>query len=500
MRVVIPRPDVDIHDIVHTNGCQTHRMPAELDDLHQPFSEPRAISPAERRERGKRARGPVPRRSHGRYEPAPDRPDPIELLREQDTNRIPDLVPLRYQRMLQTPFTFFRGGAAIMASDLASTPRTGFTVQACGDAHLSNFGVFASPERRLVFDVNDFDETLPAPWEWDVKRLAASVEIATRWRGFREADRQAAVVATVGEYRRAMLDFAGQGDLAVWYAHLVVDEAGPRLRASAPPADRRHAEKMLTRARTRDHLDAFTKLIRDIDGQPRFISDPPLLVPIEQLFSIASAQEFEADVQRALANYHHSLTADRRHLLAGYRFAHLARKVVGIGSVGMSAWVVLMIGRDDSDPLILQLKQAQASVLERYVGPSAYANAGQRVVVGQRMMQAASDIFLGWQRITFNGVERDYYVRQLRDWKGSVDVEQMGPTGFIEYGRLCGWTLARAHARSGDRIAIAGYLGQSSTFDDAIVEFAARYAEQNEHDHQALLTAVASGRVTAASA
>ncbi len=473
-------------------------MAAQLDDLHHPFTEPRAISVADRRERGKNARRRVPRRSHATYEPAPDRRDPIELLHEQDANRIPELVPLRYQRMLETPFTFFRGGAAIMAADLSATPRTGLTVQACGDAHLSNFGVFASPERRLVFDVNDFDETLPAPWEWDVKRLAASVEVATRWRGFAESERTGAVTAMVGEYRRAMLEFAEQGDLAVWYAHLAVDEAGPRLRSSAAPADRRQAEKMLTKARTRDHLDAFAKLIRVVDGQPRFINDPPLLVPIEELYPAASAQDFEVDVQHALSNYHHSLTADRRHLLAGYRFAHLARKVVGIGSVGTSAWVVLMIGRDDNDPLILQLKQAQASVLERYVGASGYANAGQRVVAGQRMMQAASDIFLGWQRITFDGVERDYYVRQLRDWKGSVDVEQMGPSGLVEYVRLCGWTLARAHARSGDRIAIAGYLGSSDTFDRAIVEFAARYADQNEHDHRALVAAVASGRVIAA--
>jgi uncharacterized protein (DUF2252 family) len=458
------------------------------------------LTSAERAERGKAARVEVPRESHALFEPPPDRPDPVALLEEQSAGRVPDLVPVRYGRMMVSPFTYFRGAALPMASDLATTPVSGLAVQACGDAHLSNFGIFGSAERRLVFDVNDFDETLPGPWEWDVKRLAASMEVAARGRGFPSKQRRAIVGATVASYRRAMRAFAGMSDLEVWYAHADMDQlqaqVGPRLKAR----QRKQVSKGLAKARTRDSMQEVGKLTRMVDGRPRIISDPPLLVPIDELLSSQSDRKsLESQLSDLIGRYRRTLETDRRFLLDQFQFADMAHKVVGVGSVGTRCWIVLMLGRHDTDPLFLQVKEAGESVLCGFAGASKFANQGQRVVAGQRLMQASSDIFLGWQRIEngLDGKSRDFYVRQLRDWKFSLDIEGMVPRGMGLYGELCGWTLARAHARSGDRIAIAAYLGGSDAFDQAITRFAGAYADQNEIDHRALLRAIASGRIPA---
>jgi uncharacterized protein (DUF2252 family) len=458
------------------------------------------LSSAERAERGKAARAEVPRESHALFEVPPDRPDPVALLEEQSAGRVPDLVPVRYGRMMVSPFTYFRGAALPMASDLAATPVSGLPVQACGDAHLSNFGIFGSAERRLVFDVNDFDETLPGPWEWDVKRLAASMEVAARGQGFSGKQRRAIVAATVASYRRAMRSFAGMSDLEVWYAHADMDrlqsEFGSRMKAR----QRKQVSKGLAKARTRDSMQEVGKLTRTVDGAPRIISDPPLLVPVSELLgSQADRKLIESELSDLIGRYRRTLETDRRYLLDQFQFADMARKVVGVGSVGTRCWIVLLLGRHDADPLFLQVKEASESVLSRFAGASKYANQGQRVVAGQRLMQASSDIFLGWQRTEtgLDGQARDFYVRQLRDWKFSIDIEAMVPRGMSLYGELCGWTLARAHARSGDRIAIAAYLGGSDAFDQAITQFAGAYADQNEIDHQALVAAVAAGRITA---
>jgi uncharacterized protein (DUF2252 family) len=460
------------------------------------------LTPAERAARGKAARAEVPRDSHAEFDPPPDRPDPIALLEEQAKARLPDLVPVRRGRMMVSPFTFYRGAALPMASDLASTPVSGLAVQACGDAHLSNFGVFGSAERRLMFDVNDFDETLPGPWEWDVKRLAASLEVAARGNGFPGKQRREIVTAAVARYRQAMRQFAGMTNLDVWYAHADMDRLRAQFASQLQPRQRKTVEKGLAKARTRDSMQEVAKLTRVVDGRPRIISDPPLLVPINELMAEEPSQAaIEEQFAALLAKYRRTLETDRRFLLEQFEFCDMARKVVGVGSVGTRCWIVLLLGRDDSDPLFLQVKEAEASVLSRFVGASKYANQGQRVVAGQRLMQASSDIFLGWQRIEagLDGRQRDFYVRQLRDWKFSVDIENILPAGMRLYGELCGWTLARAHARSGDRIAIAAYLGGSDVFDRAIAEFAAAYADQNERDHQALVDAVASGRIVAES-
>jgi uncharacterized protein (DUF2252 family) len=454
-------------------------------------------TPAERAALGRAARSGASRSSHATYEPSAQRPDPVSLLEQQAATRVPELVPIRYGRMLSSPFAFFRGAALVMASDLSTTPVSGIAAQLCGDAHLSNFGVFASPERQLLFDLNDFDETLPGPWEWDVKRLATSVEIAGRDNGFTPAQRRSAVVATVAEYRRAMNEFAGLRNLEVWYAFVVVDQLWTAVAGQVDAETAKRAGKMFAKARTRDHLQAFAKLVEIVDGEPRFVSDPPLLVPVDELLDEAGARALEGQVAAALRSYERTLATDRRHLLDGYQFVQLARKVVGVGSVGTRAWVALLLGRDAGDPLILQVKEAQPSVLEAFTRRSRYANQGQRVVAGQRLMQASSDIFLGWQRVSLEGDSRDCYVRQLRDWKGSVEVDQMAPPAMTAYGRLCAWTLARAHARSGDRIAIAAYLGPGVVFDDALGDFAAAYADQNERDFAALGAAAAGGRVVA---
>ena len=458
------------------------------------------LSPAERAARGKTARAEVPRESHAEFDPPADRPDPLDLLEEQEVSRVPELVPVRHGRMMVSAFSYFRGAALPMASDLATTPASGLAVQACGDAHLSNFGVFGSAERLLVFDVNDFDETLPGPWEWDVKRLAASMEIAARDNGFPGKKRREIVRATVASYRQSMRDFAGMTNLDVWYAHADLEQLRDQIASQMRARQRKALGKGIAKARTRDSMQEVGKLTQLADGRRRIIADPPLIVPIDDLLPQQTDRKaFESQLADLIGKYRRTLETDRRYLLEEYEFADMARKVVGVGSVGTRCWIVLMLGRDGSDPLFLQVKEAETSVLSRFVGTSKFANEGQRVVAGQRLMQASSDIFLGWQRIEagLDGQTRDFYVRQLRDWKLSLPIEQMVPRGMRLYGELCGWTLARAHARSGDRIAIAAYLGGSDVFDEAICQFAGAYADQNETDYHALLAAAASGRITA---
>jgi uncharacterized protein (DUF2252 family) len=458
------------------------------------------LTPAERAERGKTARSAVPRDSHAAYDPPADRPDPVGLLERQAATRLHDLVPVRYGRMLASPFSYFRGAALSMAADLAATPVSGLAVQACGDAHLANFGVFASPERALVFDLNDFDETLPGPWEWDVKRLAASLEVAGRGNGYPSGLRRKVVTAAVGRYREAMRSFAGQGNLAVWYARAETRALREQFGSQLAAREQRQADSAVAKARTRDSLQALAKLTQQVDGRPRIVADPPLVVPLSDLIADSADQaELETELRKLIGGYRRTVETDRRYLLEQFEVADMARKVVGVGSVGTRCWIVLLLGRDASDPLFLQVKEAERSVLEDFAGDSEYANHGERVVAGQRLMQAASDIFLGWQRsqVDPDGRPHDFYVRQLRDEKFSADIEAMTAAGMRAYGELCGWTLARAHARSGDRIAIAAYLGQAAIFDRAIAEFAASYADQNERDHQALTAAAASGRVTA---
>jgi uncharacterized protein (DUF2252 family) len=456
------------------------------------------LTPAERSARGKAARAESPRSRHGEWEPWAERPDPIALLEEQAASRVEELVPIRYGRMAASAFAFFRGAAYVMASDLAATPRSGLTVQLCGDAHLSNFGGFASPERDLIFDVNDFDETLPGPWEWDLKRLAASIAIAGRDRGFTRREREQAVRATVAQYREAMRNIAGLGNLDIWYSR--VDRAGllARLEQEATAQQVKTFRKTTEKALRKDNARAFARLAHTVDGEPQIVSDPPLIVRIEDLLPRERAQEFQESMHELLRSYRASLPHDRRQLLERYRYADLARKVVGVGSVGTRAWVVLMLGRDDGDPLFLQCKEAQPSVLEPFLGRSEFDNHGRRVVEGQRMMQSASDIMLGWLRTKgIDDVTRDFYVRQLWDWKSSANIEAMAPPGLALYGRMCGATLARGHARSGDAIAIASYMGRGDTLDRALARFAETYADQNERDHHALVDAIASGRVTA---
>jgi uncharacterized protein (DUF2252 family) len=460
---------------------------------------PGRLTPEASAAKGKAARTAAPRFSHAAFNPGADRPDPVALLEEQAKTRVPELVPVRWGRMLVSPFTYYRGAALPMASDLAGTPVSGLAVQACGDAHLSNFGIFGSPERRLVFDVNDFDETLPGPWEWDVKRLAASLEVAGRDNGFTGKQRRDIVLAAVARYRLAMRRFAGMTHLEVWYAHADVEQARAEIDAQLTLRQRKTIDKGMVRARTRDSMQAVAKLTSVVDGRPRIRSDPPLLVPaIELVPDDAVREAYAVQMASLIAGYRRTLETDRHYLLGRYEFCDMARKVVGVGSVGTRCWIVLMLGRDSGDPLFLQVKEAEQSVLSRFVDASKHANQGQRVVAGQRLMQASSDIFLGWQRTEagLDGRARDFYVRQLRDWKFSLDIPAMRPIGMRGYGELCGWTLARAHARSGDRIAIAAYLGGSDVFDKAIAQFAVAYADQNERDYQALQDAAATGRIT----
>ncbi len=482
----------------------------------------------ERVEHGRRAREHTPLDSHTGWQPAADRPDPVALLDEQNRTRDADLVPVRHGRMMVSPFTFYRGAAAVMAADLNGTPTAGLDAQLCGDAHLSNFGAYASPERKLLFDVNDFDETLPGPFEYDVKRMAASFTIAARNNGFSKNDARDATTAAVSAYREAMAAFAQMGTMQLWYAHLDEDDLMSSLRTAlaapgyqdtkgkkkakgkgeksgkAKKGDKaldkaaKTAAKTLQKAHSRDSLQALSKLAEQVDGKYRIVSQPPVVVPLRDLTAVygiapEDTNQMIADQFRA---YRATLQEDRRRLLERFEVVDVARKVVGVGSVGTRAFIVLLQGRDAQDPLFLQIKEATVSVLERYLPKSRYPEAGERVVQGQRMMQAASDIFLGWTAGV--DVKRHFYWRQLRDMKGSAVVETMVPTGLTFYARICGWTLARAHARSGDAIALAHYLGKGEAFDRSIADFSARYADQNEQDFEAFVQAIRSGRLQAA--
>lgn len=449
--------------------------------------------PEARSKVGKRTRREVPRSAHAGWSPAPDR-DPIALLQLQAVERDQELVPIRHQRMMVSPFTYYRGAALPMAWDLAHTPTTGLTAQLCGDAHLSNFGMFGTPERHLYFDVNDFDETHPGPFEWDVKRLAASLEVAGRERGFTTGQRRNTIAAGVRAYREAMAGFARMSSLDVWYAHLDVDRLMPAFLKALDREKTPAVWKAIETARAHDSMQAFDRLTVLEDGEPKIMRDPPLIVPLEDL--VDTDRDAIVDSLRSMVfAYRQTLQWDKRHLLSQYRMVDVARKVVGVGSVGTRCWIVLLLDRDSGSPLFLQVKEAQASVLESFLRKSTFRNHGHRVVAGQRLMQAASDMFLGWQRSTLGGVQRDQYVRQLRDWKGSAEVAKMTPAGMRLYAEMCGWTLARAHARSGDRVGIAAYLGNGDVFDQAIVHFADAYADQNERDLEEMRRAVQDGRL-----
>src|SRR5687768_1800127 len=483
----------------------------------------------ERAQHGREAREHTPLDSHTGWRPAADRADAVTLLDKQNRTRDPDLVPVRHGRMMASPFTFYRGAARVMAADLTGTPTAGLDAQLCGDAHLSNFGAFASPERKLVFDVNDFDETLPGPFEYDVKRMAASFTIAARNNGFSKADARAATMASVAAYREAMAGFAQMGTMEVWYTHLDEDDimalvrtafAGPGhsdknakghsdkkgkkgAKAKSGKPDRalekvaKTAEKTREKAHSRDSLQALSKLTELVDGEYRIVNQPPIVVPLRDLAATygISGDETDEIIRAQFAAYRATLPDDRRRLLERFEIVDVARKVVGVGSVGTRAFIVLLQGRDAHDPLFLQVKEATASVLEKYLPKSRYKQPGERVVQGQRIMQAASDIFLGWTAGAQAG--RHLYWRQLRDMKGSALVETMIPAALTLYARICGWTLARAHARSGDPVAIAQYLGEGDTFDRSITDFSARYADQNEQDFQEFVRAVRTGRLQA---
>ena len=453
------------------------------------------LSRADREARGKDAQAAAPLESQAEFTPGPSR-DPVGLLLEQEKTRVPELLPVRHGRMLVSPFTFYRGAALPMAADLATTPTTGLRVQLCGDAHLSNFGAFASPSRRLVFDVNDFDETVPGPFEWDVKRLAASLAVAGRENGFTAKARRKIILAGAESYRTAMRAFAEQPFLAVWYAHLDVEDAIAQFRSQMKKKRVKATEKMVAKAHTQDSTKALRKLTTQVNGQRRIISDPPLIEPVEEVFPDVRVSALYELLREVLGKYQRTLQSDRKHLLEEFTLVQLARKVVGVGSVGTRCWIALMDAGDGTEPLFLQPKEAQASALAAYCGRSSYASHGERVVAGQLLMQAESDIFLGWTHVTGpDGVDRDYYVRQLKDWKFSFPVEQMIPSGMTVYAQMCGWSLARAHARSGDRIALAAYLGGSDTFDQAIADFAETYADQNDRDYAAFQAAVKDGRI-----
>jgi uncharacterized protein (DUF2252 family) len=455
-------------------------------------------TPSERIAQGKAARADVGRASHGEWSSPSNRPDPVDLLEEQAATRVPELVPIRYGRMLVSPFTFFRGAAYVMASDLAGAPRTGLHVQLCGDAHLSNFGVYAAPDRRLVFSVNDFDETLPGPFEWDLKRLVASFAVAGRDRGFHAKQRRAINVTVSRAYREAMKRFASMDTLGEWYARVDVDELVQLFAKQATKKQMKALDRNVAKARTKTNLKAFEKLTHVVDGEPRITSDPPLIVPVEDIVEPGRLGGLDNFLHGLVRSYRQTLQGDRRRLLERFRYVHAARKVVGVGSVGTRVWIVLLLGRDESSPLFLQAKEAEASVLEPFLGKSEFSHHGQRVVEGQQLTQAASDIMLGWLRTTgVDGVERDFYIRQLWDSKGSAEIDAMNPDAMAKYAEVCGAALAKCHARSGDALAITSYLGRSDALDRALSAFAESYADQNELDYAALEAAAASGRVTA---
>ncbi len=459
-------------------------------------------TPAERAARGRAARREVPRESHDEYAATSARPDPIGIIDAQSARRIQELIPIRYGRMSESPFRFYRGAAAIMASDLASTPQTGIRAQLCGDAHMLNFRLLASPERNLMFDINDFDETHPGPWEWDVKRLAASLVIAGRQNGFSVKERATIVRGAVRNYREAMRAFAPMGNLAVWYARAAVDELLVEFAKILTKGERKRISANIAKAKSRDSLKAFEKLTAVVGGHRQIVPDPPLIERVEDMLDDTNRDQQLAQLRASIASYTRTLSTDRRALFEQFEVADVARKVVGVGSVGTRCWIVLLLGRDDHDPLLLQIKEADTSVLAEHAGGGTFKNQGERVVAGQRLMQATSDIMLGWTHSSQgydDGEPHDFYVRQLLDWKGIVVAENMDPHAMRVFAGLAGATLARAHARSGDRIAIAEYLGKSDKFDQALSRFAETYADQNERDHRALLDAVETGRVQAAS-
>ncbi|MFJ8275726.1 DUF2252 domain-containing protein [Streptomyces griseoviridis] len=459
------------------------------------------LSPDESAALGKAVRARVPRSAHGDFEPSGTRTDPVDVIEKQSASRVQDLIPIRYGRMSESPFRFYRGAAAIMAGDLATTPDSGLRVQLCGDAHLLNFRLLASPERHLLFDINDFDETLPGPWEWDVKRLAASLVIAGRENGFSRAERATIVRAAVRSYRERMREYAAMRHLDVWYAKASAEQLRAVAAEQLPGRESRRLSAVMDKARTRDSLQAFEKLTEVVDGQRRIASVPPTLVRAADLLPAPERGRLEDTFHDLVSRYARSLSTDHARLLRQFTMVDMARKVVGVGSVGTRCWIILLLGRDGDDPLLLQAKEADESVLAPYAGASEYDSQGQRVVAGQRLMQAASDIFLGWERVHApDGHDRDFYVRQLRDWKGIAQPSRQVPRTMRAFGEVCGGTLARAHARSGNRIAIASYLGRGDVFDRALARLAERYADLNEHDHQALLDSVAAGRVSARAA
>ena len=458
------------------------------------------FTPDVRAAHGREARALVPRTRHGEWQVPSDRTDPLEILALQAATRIPDLVPIRYGRMAASPFAFFRGAAAVMAADLAHEEHSHLDVQLCGDAHLLNFGGFASPERDMVFDVNDFDETIPGPFEWDLKRLAASFEVASRGRGFDDALRRSLVSLTACGYREAIRECATMRNLEIWYSKLDGTVLQTKWGNEAGKTVMGNFEHRVVKARSKDHLSAMARLTAEVDGALQFVDDPPLMVRADEVFADPHSVEVVTSLFRGQSEYRQTMSGDHQRLFERYEFADLARKVVGVGSVGTRCWVALFIGRDHVDPLVLQIKQAEEAVGEPFLAKSQYANQGQRVVEGQRLMQSASDIFLGWNRITAeDGVARDFYMRQLWDWKLSADLETMLPEGLAIYAQMCGWTLARAHARSGDAIAIGSYLGAGDRFDQAMCRFAMAYADQNQKDYEALKLAIATNKVHAIS-
>jgi uncharacterized protein (DUF2252 family) len=459
------------------------------------------LTVAEREAAGRATRKRLPRRELANFEPLDDQRDPVTLLQQDDDGRLEDLVPIRYGRMLTSPFAFYRGAASLMANDLARSEHTDLFAQLCGDAHLSNFGLFAAPDRRLVFDLNDFDETLPGPWEWDLKRLAASTVIAGRSIGATVEESHAAVVSLCDSYRDRVRELAEMSNLEVWHQRLEVDKLVELLKANARKDSAKTVSKMATKAYTRDSIREFDKLTEVVDGKLRIAAAPPIIVPIEEVaqsFQIEISQEFiENFIRTVIESYKKRLLADRKHLLDQYELVHMARKIVGVGSVGTRVWIVLMIGRDTGDPLFLQVKESGPSVYERYLGKSEYEFSGQRVIAGQRLMQGASDPLLGWDNFKSpDGIDREFYVRQLKDWKGSANLDKFSPSQLREYATLCARVLARAHARSGDRIAIASYIGKGDALGHAIGGFAAAYADQNDRDYARMKEAVASGRIT----
>ncbi|HET9119914.1 MAG TPA: DUF2252 domain-containing protein [Solirubrobacterales bacterium] len=462
------------------------------------MASPQTLTPSDHEAIGKEARRRAPRSIQARWEPGPDRPDPVKILTEQDKSRLPDLVPIRHGRMLASAFTFYRGAAGIMAADLGVTPRSGLDVQLCGDAHLSNFGVFAAPDRRLIFDINDFDETHPGPFEWDVKRLVASFAVGGRDRKFKKSVRRAVLTIAAGAYREEMRRLGSERDIDVWYERVDLDEL-ERYRSEVSKKVAKGFDKGRAKAESKNSLRALAKLTHKQNGELRIVSDPPLIVPIDELVPKSKLKMVEAQLNELVEDYRATLQPDIRSLVDRYRFVDVAHKVVGVGSVGTRCWIVLMLGRDSDDPLFLQVKEAGPSVLAEYAGGGRYKHQGRRVVEGQRLMQASSDILLGWltNEEGLDGGRRDFYVRQLWDGKGSAQVETMTPEVMKLYARLCGATLARAHARSGDAIAIGSYMGGSDKFDEAMADFSEAYADQNERDYKQFAGAVESGAIEA---